>query len=212
MAGLGIGIQDFAVFDVDDPEERADLLERQVQPKLLALGGAIVGGLSRVAGKGLHPHLSRVARRKGVAPGEISIAFCESPRGLRGLPYLALCLSRDQLHARVAVRGESGRVVAMRRALEREASNLARKGKPFRKLRHYRNWDFEQLPEVAPANSSAFWEELAEGLGPVSRGQAPEMDVGVAWPREEACNLAVGDVLGAFRDLAPLFKLLANAQ
>ena len=39
-----------------------------------------------------------------VAPGEIFVAFCESPRGLRGLPYLALCLSRDQLHARVAVR------------------------------------------------------------------------------------------------------------
>ncbi len=34
---------------------------------------------------------------------------------------------------------------------------------------------------------------------------------GVAWPREEARSLAVGDVLGAFRDLAPLYKLLANA-
>jgi uncharacterized protein YktB (UPF0637 family) len=212
MAGLGIGPQDFAVFDIDDPEERADMLEQQVQPKLLALGGEIVGGLSRVAGKGLHAHLSRVTRRKGVAPGEVFVAFCESPRGLRGLPYLALCLSRDQLHARVAIRGDGGRVTAMKRALEREAGNLARKGKPFRKLRHYRDWDFEQLPEVAPAHSSAFWQELAEGLGSVGHGQAPEMDVGVAWSRDEACSLAVGDVLGAFRDLAPLFKLLANAQ
>jgi hypothetical protein len=38
------------------------------------------------------------------------------------------------------------------------------------------------------------------------------MDLGVAWSREEARSLAVGDVLGAFRDLAPLYKLLVNAQ
>jgi uncharacterized protein YktB (UPF0637 family) len=212
MAGLGIGPQDFAVFEMDDPCERADALEEQVQPKLRALGGEIVGGLSRVAGKELHAHVSRVARRRGVAPGEVFVAFSDNAKGLRGVPYLALCVSRDQLHARVTVRGEGDRVAAMKRALEREAGNLARKGKPFRKLRHYRDWDCEQLPEIAPAHSSAFWRELAEGLEGSERGRTPLMDVGVAWPREEARSLAVGDVLGAFRDLAPLFKLLANAQ
>ena len=43
--------------------------------------------------------------------------------------------------------------------------------------------------------------------------EAAELSVdGRAWSREEARSLAVGDVLGAFRDLAPLYKLLANAD
>jgi hypothetical protein len=35
--------------------------------------------------------------------------------------------------------------------------------------------------------------------------------VGIAWTREEARSLALGDLLGVFRDLAPLFKVLANS-
>jgi hypothetical protein len=36
--------------------------------------------------------------------------------------------------------------------------------------------------------------------------------VGISWTREEARNLALGDLLGVFRDLAPLYKVLANAS
>ena len=211
MAGLGIGPEDFELFQIEDPEERAEALENLLSPKLRTLGDEMAGGLSRVAGKELHPHLSRLARRRGVAPEEIFVAFSESEKGFRGIPYLAISVTRDQLHARVAVRGESVRIVAMKRALEREAHNLARKGKPFRRLRQYCGWKYEELPEIAPAHSAAFWVELAAELSPVGRGRTPAVDVGVAWPREEARSLAVGDVLGAFRDLAPLYKLLANA-
>ncbi len=212
MAGLGIGPEDFEIFRIEDPEERADALEGLLTPKLRALGRGMTAGLSRVAGKELHPHLSKVTRRKSVAPEEIFIAFCESPKGFRGIPYLAISVTRDQLHARVAVRGDCGRTAAMKRALEREAPNLARKGKPFRRLRQYSNWNFEELPEIAPAHSSVFWQELAADLAPLARSKTPTVDVGVAWPREEARSLAVGDVLGAFRDLAPLYKLLSNAE
>ncbi len=212
MAGLGIGPEDFEIFRIEDPDERADALEGQLSPKLHALGRQMAAGLSRVAGRDLHPHVSKVARRKSVAPEEIFIAFSESPKGFRGIPYLAISVTRDQLHARVAVRGDCGRTAAMKRALEREALNLARKGKPFRKLRQYCNWDHQELPEIAPAHSPAFWLELAAELQPPGRTRAPTADVGVAWPREEARSLAVGDVLGAFRDLAPLYKLLSNAD
>jgi hypothetical protein len=98
----------------------------------------------------------------------------------------------------------------MVKALQREAGNLARKGKPFRKLRQYMGWDFEELPEIAPAHSAAFWEELAEGLDAGAKG--PGLDVGIAWSSEDARGLAVGDVLGAFRDLSPLYKLLLHAE
>ena len=211
MAGIGIGPEEFAVFEIDDPDRRAAALEARVQPKLASLGGEIVEGLSRVAGRPLHPHCPRVPRRKGTAPRELFVGFCQSARGLKGQPYLALAVSRSQLHARVAVRGQSARAGAMRRALEREAASLARKGKPFRMLRQYLNWDGQELPEIAPAHSTAFWQEVAQQLDPPGRGRTPGFDLGLAWCGEEARSLAVGDVLGAFRDLAPLYKLLAGA-
>ncbi|HEU4385464.1 MAG TPA: DUF1054 family protein [Anaeromyxobacteraceae bacterium] len=210
MAGIGIGQEEFAVFEIDDPDRRAAALEARVLPRLESLGEGIAAGLSRVAGKRLHPHCPGVRHRRGTAPVELFVAFSENPRGLGGQPFLAVAVSRGQLHARVAVRGESPRTGAMRRAVAREAANLARKGKPFRKLRQYLRWDGQELPEIAPAHSAAFWEEVAMELGPSGR-RAGSFDLGVAWSGEEARSLAVGDLLGAFRDLAPLYKLLANA-
>ncbi len=208
MAGLGLGPPDFALFEISDPDERAALLEARLQPKLTGLGEQCLPGLARVAGKPLFAHAGKVPRRKGQAPEELLVAFCESPKSYRGLPYLAVVVTRFHLHARVGVRGESARRAAMQRALEREAANLARKGKPFRKLRQFQDWNFEELPEVAPAHSAAFWSELGDGVAPGGEG----LDVGIAWTREEARSLSLGDLLGVFRDLSPLYKVLANAS
>ncbi len=211
MAGLGIGPDEFAVFRIVDPDQRADALETSLLPALSTVAQQLVGGLSRVAGATLLVHPGKVVRRKGVPPEEAFVAFCTSDKGYRGVPYLALAVTRGELHARVAVRASADRGGAMRRALERESQNLARKGKPFRKLRSYSHWDYEELPEIAPASSAAFWVELGEALTPTANGNGG-IDVGTAWAADEARNLSIGDVLGAFRDLAPLFKLLANAR
>jgi uncharacterized protein YktB (UPF0637 family) len=207
MAGLGLGPTDFALFDIDDPEDRAAVLEETLQPKLLAIGEECVSGLSRVAAKELFAHPGRLPRRKGTAPEELLVAFSDSAKGYRGLPFLGVVVTRDHLHARVGVRGESSRRSAMQRALAHEAMNLAKKGKPFRKLRQFIDWNFEELPELAPAHSAAFWTELADDLAPGKAG----LDVGSAWTREEARSVAIGDLLGVFRDLSPLYKVLANA-
>jgi uncharacterized protein YktB (UPF0637 family) len=207
MAGLGLGPPDFALFEIDDPDARAAALEDQLQPKLLQIGAQCVAGLVRVAGKELHVHPGKLPRRKDVAPQEVLVAFSDSAKGYRGLPFLAVVMTRAHLHARVGVRGESPRRAAMQRALEREAANLAKKGKPFRKLRAFLDWNHEELPEVAPAHSAAFWVELGEELSPGRAG----LDVGIAWGAQEARSIAVGDLLGVFRDLAPLYKVLANA-
>ncbi len=208
MAGLGLGPPDFALFEIDDPDERAAALEGQLQPKLLDLGSHCVSGLSRVAGKTLVSHPGRIPRRKGVAPEEVLVAFCDSVKGYRGLPYLAVLATRDHLHARVGVKGESPRRARMKAALAADAANLAKKGKPFRKLRQFDDWNYLELPEVAPAHSEAFWLELADALAPGRAG----LDVGIAWTSEEARSLSLGDLLGVFRDLSPLYKVLANAE
>jgi hypothetical protein len=207
MAGLGLGPTDFALFEIDDPAERADALEGKLQPKLLRIGDQCLAGLSRVSGRSLHCHPGHVARRKGVPPEEVRVAFCDSPRTLRGLPVLAVVVTRDHLHARVSVRGESPQREAMRRVLEREASNLARKGKPFRRIRPFLAWNHRELPEPAPAHTPAFWREMGDGLAPGGAG----LDLGIAFSREEARSLSLGDLLGVFRDLSPLYKLLSNA-
>jgi hypothetical protein len=207
MAGLGLGPPDFALFEIEDPEDRAVALEATLQPKLAQLGTECVAGLSRVAGKELFVHAGKVPRRKGQPPLEALVAFCDSPKGPRGVPALAVVMTQLHLHARVAVRGESPRRVAMQRALDREAANLARKGKPFRKLRQFEDWNYEELPELAPAHSPAFWTELSDAVAP----GGPGIDVGISWVREEARSLSLGDLLGVFRDLSPLYKVLANA-
>jgi uncharacterized protein YktB (UPF0637 family) len=207
MAGVGFGPSDFKLFEIDDPEVRGAALEESLLPKLLALGSGCLQGLSRVAGQDLHLHAARIPRRREAAPEEVLVAFSESPRGYRGLPFLGVAVTRQHLHARVGVRGDSPRREAMRRALEREAANLARKGKPFRRLRLFLDWNFEELPELAPAHSAAFWQELAENLA----AGRPGLDVGIAWNSDEARSVALGDLLGVFRDLAPLYKVLAHA-
>ncbi|GAO01708.1 DUF1054 family protein [Anaeromyxobacter sp. PSR-1] len=208
MAGLGLGPPDFALFELGDPDERARALDEELQPKLIALGVQCSSGLARVAGKELFVHPGKLPRRRNAAPEEVLVAFSDSPKGYRGLAFLAVVMTREHLHARVGVRGDSPRRAGMQRALEREATNLARKGKPFRKLREFLEWNHEELPELAPAHSTAFWLEMGEALAP----GGPGLDLGIAWTQEEARSIALGDLLGVFRDLAPLYKVLANAE
>ncbi|MFL5299992.1 MAG: DUF1054 family protein [Anaeromyxobacteraceae bacterium] len=207
MAGLGIGPEDFAIFDIGDPDDRADAIDAVLGPKLRSMGEQLGSGLSRVTAAPLQVQLVKAQRRKGVPPPEALVAFCASDKGWQKAPYLAIGASREHLHARVGAKPAADRDGALRRALEREAANLAKKGKPFRKLRPFMDWDGEELPEIAPAHLAAFWQELADELQPAR----PGVDVGVTWSAEEARSLAIGDVLGVFRDLAPLFKLLAHA-
>lgn len=208
MAGLGLGPADFELFGIDDPDERAAALDATLQPRLHAVAAACLPGLARVTGRALHAHDVKPLRKRGQAPEEALVVLSDSPKAWRGLPYLAVALTREHLHARVGVKGESPRRAAMRDALAREAGNLARKGKPFRKLRVFDGWNFEELPELAPAHSPAFWLELAEAVGPGGEG----LDAGIAFTAAEARSLAMGDLLGVFRDLSPLYKVLGNAS
>lgn len=208
MAGLGIGPPDFALFEIDQPDARARALAAILQPKLVAMAETCVPGLARVSGRALNVHPLEPAWQRDEAPEEAAVLLAENATGIRGVPAFALVVTRAHLHARVCVRGESPRRAAMRAVLLREAPNLAKKGRPFRRLRPYLGWNHEELPEVAPAHSPAFWTELALELGPGGRG----FDVGIPFTQEEARSLSLGDLLGVFRDLAPLYKLFASAS
>jgi hypothetical protein len=212
MAGLGIGPDDFAIFAIGDPDDRARAIDAVLVPKLGRVAAALADGISRIVAATLQIHAVPPQRRRDLAPGDAVVVFAAcSPGSLdrpwTRLPFVAFGASRAHLHARVGARVAADPDGALRRALAREAPNLARKGKPFRKLRPFMSWDGEDLPEVGAAHSAAFWQELAAELAPSGAG----VDVGIAWSAEEARSLAVGDVLGAYRDLAPIYKLLATA-
>jgi hypothetical protein len=208
MAGIGIGPREFAVLAIAEAGERARQVEAVLQPWLAAAGRGLAPALTRVLGRPLHPVAGTWVARRGGAPAEVHVTFLPEGAPERGLPFVALAVTREHLHARVGARGPAAGLEGMRRAVEREAATLARRGKPFRRLRSYDGWDHEELPELAPAGSVAFWREVAEGLAPRAAAQG-STELGIAWPREEARSLALGDLLGAYRDLAPIFKLLA---
>jgi hypothetical protein len=210
MAGIGIGPREFAVLAIADAGERARQVEAVLQPWLAAAGRELATALTRVLGRPLQPHPGTRAARRGAAPDEAQVSFLPEGAPERGQPFAVLAVTRGHLHARVGARGPSTALLGMRRAVEREAVALARRGKPFRRLRSYDGWDLEELPELAPAGSVAFWQEIAEGLSPSGRPTG-SAELGIAWPLEEARSLALGDLLGAYRDLAPIFKLLAAA-
>ncbi len=75
MAGVGFGPSDFAVFEIDDPDERGTALESTLLPKLLELGESCRAGLSRVAGHQLHLHPARIHHRREAPPEEVMVAF-----------------------------------------------------------------------------------------------------------------------------------------
>jgi len=193
MAGLGLGPADFELFEIDDPGQRAAALETTLRPKLQAIGEQCLGGLSRLSGRPLHLHAARTTPRRGQPPGELLMAFSGTPRAWRGLPFLGVAVTRAHLHARIGVRGESSGRAAMLEALRREAANLARKGKPFRKLRQFTGWDYEELPELAAAHSAAFWTEptktsltrATRTVTPASTARARPMGQGASPPSSD---------------------------
>ena len=181
MAGLGLGPTDFALFEIDDPDERAAALEASLQPKLAAIWAAsAVSGLVRVAGQGA-PRPPRPARRAARGPPreEVLVAFCESDEGL---PRPRLPRGGDD---RAATSTPASACAASRRgapAMQRAARARGREPRAQGEALPQappvpRTGTTRSCPSWRPAHSAAFWLELAADLAP----GAPGLDVGIAW-------------------------------
>ena len=210
MAGLGLGPPDFALFEIDDPDDRAAALEAKLQPKLAALGEQCLPGTRPRRRQGaLRPRREGPAAARGRRPRRRSSRSPTAPKGYRGVPYLAVVVTRaPPPRARRRPRGVAPPRRDAGRARARGGEPRRRRGSRSASSASSSDWNFEELPELAPAHSAAFWGELGDELAPGGAG----LDVGIAWTREEARSLSIGDLLGVFRDLSPLYKLLANAS
>ncbi len=202
MATLGFKPYDFEVFSVEGFNERMSQIYEHVRPKLLKLGDELAPELARKLKMEFFPHVAKHARRTVNPPPETWAAFGPSPRGYKRYGYLALCISGAGLHARAVVKSEADSRGAMAAGLSKNASELARAFRGTR-LSRYDNWDFQRLPLGLVADSDLL-RELASRLQKKTGG----IDVGFGWNVKESLKLERAELLDAFRELEPLYRVL----
>jgi uncharacterized protein YktB (UPF0637 family) len=202
VATLGFTPVDFKVFSVEDFNERMGQIYAHVRPKLVRLGNELAPEIARRLHMEVFPHVAKHARRTVNPPPETWAAFGPSPKGYKRYGYLALCISGAGIHARAVVKSEAdmrpemGRLLKARRVHLAEAFSGTGVGR-------YNNWDFRQLPEEISADAD-FFSALGQSLEKKSGG----IDVGFGWKVKEALRLERAEVLDAFGELEPLYRLL----
>ncbi len=204
MATLGFRREDFEIFSVDGFSKRMGLIYEHVRPRLVRLGEQLAPELSRKLHMEFFPHVAKHARRTVNPPPETWAAFGPSPKGYKRYGYLALCISGAGLHARAVVKPEADRRSEMASMLRARGGELA---KSFRGTRvaPYANWDFARMPEPATADEQ-FFDSIAAALEKKTGG----LDIGFGWPVKDSLRLERAELLDAWRELEPFYRILRS--
>lgn len=201
---LGFSRGDFEVFSIEGFSPRMQKIYELVRPRLVKLGNELAPELSRKLHLEFFPHVAKHMRRTVNPPPETWTAFGPSAKGYKRYGYLALCISGAGIHARAVVKTEADNRPQMGNMLRSKSKELE---KSFRgtKIQRYEKWDFANLPEPAPADASLF-----TALGDTLQKKTGVIDVGFGWPVREALRLERAEVLDAFRELEPLYRVLRS--
>ncbi len=201
MATLGFSMADFEVFKIEGFSERMGEIYARVRPRLLKLGDELAPELARKLHLEFFPHVAKHARRTINPPPETWCAFGPNERGYKRYAYLALCISSGGIHARVVVKSEADNRPQMAKALERKTSDLM---KAFNgtALARYDKWDCAGVPKPSAVDPALF-RELSSALEKKSGG----IDVGVGWRLGDSLRLDRAEVLDAFNELVPLYRV-----
>jgi uncharacterized protein YktB (UPF0637 family) len=204
MATLGFLRRDFEVFAIEGFSARMAKIDEFVNPRLIKLGKELTPELSRTLRMEFFPHIAKHMRRVANPPAETWAAFGRSRAGYKRYAYLALCISAAGIHARAVVRSDADDRTEMARAIKSKSAELE---KSFRgtKIQNYENWDCRELPRSTAAGAD-FFDELGDALATKSGG----IDVGFGWPVRDAISVDRAEVLDAFRELAPLYRVLRS--
>jgi uncharacterized protein YktB (UPF0637 family) len=202
VAKLGFTPVDFSVFKVEGFSERMQQIYEHVRPKLLRLGDELAPELAGRLHLEFFPHVAKHARRTVNPPPETWAAFGPSPKGYKRYGYLALCISGAGLHARVVVKAEADHRPAMAAGFKNCAGQLLKDFKGT-KISRYDKWDFNALPSADPADKELFG-ALADALNKKTGG----IDVGFGWNIKDALKLDRGELLDAFRELEPIYRVI----
>lgn len=204
MASVGFTANDFRVFQIEGFSARMNEIYARIRPRLLRLGEQLAPEMGRKLHMEFFPHVAKHARRTVNPPPETWVAFGPSPRGYKRYGYLALCISKEGLHARAVVKSEAdGRLEMADRIGERSAE--LQKSLRGTRIARYDNWNFDALPEEMPADGRLFT-SLSESL----RKRTGGIDLGFGWPLPQAARLDRAELLDAFRELEPLYRILRS--
>ncbi|HEX4211508.1 MAG TPA: DUF1054 family protein [Candidatus Binataceae bacterium] len=202
VATLGFTAVDFDVFKVEGFSERMQQIYEHVRPKLIRLGDELAPELARRLHMEFFPHVAKHARRSVNPPPETWAAFGPSPKGYKRYGYLALCISGAGVHARAVVKAEADNRPEIGQKIAARTSQLIKDFKGT-KLAPYGKWNFKEVPQGEPADKELF-ASLAVALGKKTGG----IDVGYGWNVKQAIKLDRAELLDAFRELEPLYRLL----
>ena len=204
MASLGFKPEDFTVFGIEGFSNRMGAIYSRLRPKLIGIGASLAPQLSRKLNMEFFPHVANHARTT-VTPPESWCAWGPSPKGYRRYAYLALCVSAHGLHARAVVKADARHRAAMARAIESRGGELTTAFKGT-KVSLYHPWDFAAMPTPSPA-TQPLWDGLAASLAKSSGA----LDLGFGWPPGAALRLDSFELLDAYRELEPLYRILRSA-
>ncbi len=202
MPTLRFSRADFDVFTIEGFSARMEKIHELIRPRLMRLGSELSPELSRKLRMEFFPHVAKHMRATASPPAETWAAWGPSPTGYKRYGYLALCVSGAGIHARAVVKPEADRRVEIGKMLKAKASTLE---KSFRgtRIQQYEKWDCINLPKRIPADA-----ELFTALGTALEKKTGIIDVGFGGGLRDATRLDRNELLDAFGELEPLYRVL----
>lgn len=204
MATLGFIRRDFDVFAIEDFSARMAKIDEFVTPRLTRLALEFNRELSRNLGVDFFPHIARHMRRAANPPDETWAAFGPSRAGYKRYGYFALCISGAGIHARAVVKPDADKRGEIGRLIKSKSADLEKSLRGTR-IQQYQNWDCRKLPDSSAAGAD-FFEALGDTLAEKSGG----IDLGFGWPVRDALTLDRAEILEAFRELEPLYRVIRS--
>ena len=193
---------DFEVFSIEGFSARMEKIHELIRPRLIRLGSELAPELSHKFELEFFPHIAKHMRETASPPAETWIAWGPSPTGYKHYGYLALCISGAGIHARAVVKAEADRRVEIGQMLQKNANALE---KSFRgnRIQRYEKWDGINWPKRVTADA-----ELFIALGAALEKKTGTLDVGFGWGLRDAARLDRNELLDAFGELEPLYRVL----
>ena len=204
VATLGFSRGDFEIFSIEGFNSRLAKIYELIRPRLIRLGNELAPELSRKLHLEFFPHVAKHMRRIANPPDETWAAFGPSPAGYKRYGYLALCISGVGIHARAVVKPDADLRPEMGRMIKAKTAEL---GRSFRgtRIQDYHRWDFRIAPEEVAAS-----EEFFAGLGDSLAKKTGGIDVGFGWKAGQVARLDRSEVIDAFAELEPLYRVIRS--
>lgn len=208
MAFDGFSGKDFEVFTIPDFAGRMGKIRAQIQPKLLALGEALVPALARAVGGEVFAHVAKHMRRTVNPPDDTWVAFGPEKRGYKKAQHFKVALSRHCVRILFEVGPEYAEKGKWAAAWQRQARSLVPTLRKVKGLGWYKNEHDEEpvadLHEMAPEAVKALAQEL-------TRRQDGQLVLGRRLAAAEVTRMRPADferaAATALKDLLPLYRL-----